>query len=266
MPQDIPLEAGEAFTFTPPALANLDNPPRFTLRTPTPREKRHLMRQHREEGVRTHDVAAMREETLRGLEALWDRETFEQHSPVLKAFWEAQDDFAKQIPDLRAEAVKAGQNPDDIKFEYDPELERACFDLQKQVAEAHKPLRKMHADNADFSEMHPVIFVSVMLQKWTGIDVRREVERGYLTVSCVQELSEALEKFEDEIGLEKGTSFGEIYAAAVTRMYLGQEEAKNFVSPSPSETSPAVSTEKAPAKRGKSPASTACSTETLESA
>ena len=42
------------------------------------------------------DQASIRAETLKGLEALWSPDDFEQWEPRLRAFWDARDDWAKE--------------------------------------------------------------------------------------------------------------------------------------------------------------------------
>jgi len=265
VPQDIPFEAGETLAYTPPALADLDAPPVFYVRYPTTREKRWVRLQHIEEGLRRHPPEEVRKEILAGLKLLWDEEVYARHTPILKAYWEAQDDFAKQLPDLQAEAVAAKQDPSAIRFEYDPDIVAACDKLVSNVLEAHRPLRKMMAQNADFDLMHPVVLVASALERWKNLKTPRKSEGGFVTVESVDALKDELAEIERGAGIEEGRSFGQIYTLVSMRTYLGEEAAKNFVSPSLSGTTPAAS-KASPEKAGKSPASTARSAKTPESA
>lgn len=245
MPQVIPVEASETLAFTPECFKDVEGAPRFVLRTPTPREKRHQRRLFLEEGLRSHTSEQIRAEILKGLEALWSPEDFEKHAPVLKAYWEAQEDFALQ-------------KKDDPKLEwaYDPEIEDACKELVQLVAKAWQPLRVMMADNADSGEMQPVIMAAVMLTGWSGLAVQKQMAGGYITIDCAHQIEDELEKIEKVHGIETGTAWTQLFIEAAKRMYLDEEEAGNSVSPSPSETPPAASSEtKTQGEDGMSPAS-----------
>lgn len=255
MPQDIPLEASEALAFTPSSIASLPGAPAFTLRAATPREKRMYRRFMLEEGLRLHSEDAIRAEVRAGLKAMWSDESFDQHMPMVEDYWSALDDFVLQRKD----------HPD-IKWSYDPDLERAIGELIMRIEDAWKPLRLMRADNADFSEMTLPIMVAVVVSNFTGIDVAHRVDRGYLTLQAAENIREALSKFEKvhakEHGLTPGTAWLELFTACSRRMYLDEDEAGNSESPSPSSTPPELSSEPITSGTdGKSPAS-ASSTET----
>lgn len=253
MPQEIPLEANETFAYTPPSLANLDVPPVFVLRAPTGRDKRFMLRLYNEEGVRQHSQEVLREEVMTGLKNLWSAEDFDKFAPLIRNLWERQEDYAAQKRD----------DPD-LVWDFDPDLEDRIEKLLTGVADAWHPLRKRLADNADYAQMSWIITVASVVLNWTGCGARLERDRGYLSIDCAAELRDALWEIESKAGLQKGMAWAELGTACTARLYLDGEEAKNLLSPAPSETNPLPSSETtASDKDGKSPAQ-APSSETLE--
>lgn len=262
MPQDIPLEASETLVFTPPSIAKVEGAPKFTLRAATTREKRFRRRLLSIEGVAFHSEEALRAEILNALEtSLWGAEKFATHSQPLKDYWSALDDFRLQQKDEPA-----------LEWSYDPEIEKAVVKLLRDVEQVWRPLGEMKADNIDFNEIFAAATVAVIVEGWTGIDLKAETDRNYLTVDCVDKLAQGLSRFaqkhadpEDSNGIAGRLAWMELVNACSSRMALDEDEEKNFESPSPSETIPAASTETMTSEQdGISPAS-ASSTETLES-
>lgn len=255
MPQDIPVEASETLVFTPECFEALPSPPKFTLRTPTTREKRQRRRLINEECAVRHDAETMRAEMLAGLKALWGEKGYAEHAPIVEAYWQALDDHALQLKD----------DPE-LKWEYDPEIEAAVERLEIDVGQAHRPFGKMRADNMHFDEVATLSIVAVMIQAYTGIDAAAERERGYLTLNAAHELRDALGDIEDEHKIEpRGRAWTQLFVACSKRMFLSEDEEKNSASPSPSETTPPISKPGKAGTSGASPAS-ASSTETPESA
>lgn len=245
MPQDIPVEASEVLAFTPPSLANIENPPVFRLRAVSGRDKRFQTRLYRELGLQTHGDEAFRREILTGLKALWTEEDFDKHSPIIKAYWEAQDDFALQAKD-----------EPDLKWEYDADLETGIKTLIEKVIRSHEPLRLMLADNAEFGDMMFIVVVAVALIGWSNFDVKLVKDRGYITTDCVEALMERLGRMCEDAGESRDAAWLELAVAATQRQNLGAEEEKNSASPAPSVTSQALSNEtNASEPDGKSPES-----------
>lgn len=247
MPQDIPVEASETLAFTPPSLAQLEPKPVFMLRAITTRDKRFHTRLYRENGLKIHGRDALRSEILIGLKSLWTEEQFEQHSAVIRELWDAQDQFELQAKDNS-----------DLEWSFDPEVQAAVNNLIERVEDAWAPLRRMVADNGEFGQMLVPVMLATVVKSWTGIDVKRELDRGYLTLDCSENLVLALEALDPQAATE-------LFVAAAGRMRLDKETEGNSASGSPSETTPAASTETTSASDGKSPASEA-SNETLATA
>lgn len=252
MPQDIPLEASETLAFTPPSLAEIDSPPTFTLRAITHREKRFHLRLMREEGLRTHNTEAIRNEVLRGLRRLWTPEDCEQHIPQITDYWRAVDEFNLQKKD-----------EPDLEFGYDQELAQAIDDLIDKVEQEHRPLRVMLADNADWQDMMPLTIAAVAIANWSNLDVKRKVDRSFLTMDCIDAMRRELGRMARDNGVEdQETPWAELAFACMKRMLLDGEEEKNSASPSPLQTPPESSSENP--EGGSSPAS-ASSTKTRKS-
>lgn len=256
MPQDVPLEASETLAFIPDSLANMEEAPRFTLRTITTRDTRFLRRLNREEGVSRHSEEAQRAEILNGLKDLWTPEAFEEHKPVLEAYWEAWDQFQLQRAD----------DPE-LRWAYDREIERAIHELIERVTDAWAPLRRMIADNLEATELTPLLMMAVAVKSWAGLAVPRDLDRGYITLDCAERLRDALTAFaEPHLGKDKASlPAQELFIAAVQCFRLDEDVEKNSASPSPSETTQTTSGTGKGKTAGKSPAS-ASSTTTRETA
>lgn len=244
MPQEIPIEASEEFAFTPASLSKLESPPVFVLRTPTHREKRHLQRLNNEEGVQFHSTEQVRVEVLTGIAALFP-EKAELFGEAVKDLWTRRDDFETQ---------KAADP--ELVWEFDADIEVRLDAVITETFAGWAPLRRMVADNRDYSTTSAVTMVAVMVKSIRGLAIEIERDRGYLSVETANAVRDALWKLEEEHKLDQGSAWHELGTAASLSLYLGEEEAKNLLSPVPSETSQALSNEtNASEKAGKSPAS-----------
>lgn len=227
-PQVIPVEASEEemLAFTPPSLRHIEGAPSFLLRVATPREKRARKRLLGEEGAVLHSPEKIRAEMVRGLRQLWTSEQCEQHVPRLEAYWEAWDNYQLQLKD----------DPD-LQWEWDADEEAKIQQLWVEVAQAHRPLAVMNANNREFAELAMAATVAAMVERYEGINVPRDVRRGYLTIDCIDNVAEKLRSFEDRNGLDTGKAWEELMREAARRMFLDEDEAKNSESPSPSTSS-----------------------------
>lgn len=258
MPQDIPLEASDVLAFIPESLKCLgDKAPEFTIAPATTREKRQVRRLYARNGLERHSEQSIREEILKGLEALWDEASFKQNAAMLKAYWDACDDFEL-----------ASKEDPELVFEYDEQLASACKQIPRRVAKFWPDLGDMLADNADFTEMTDPIHVSVVVRGWTNLDTPVIFKDGYLDIECVGPMSEALldleVKRQKTHNLEPGAAWVELVLAAYGRFSLPKDEEKNSASPSPARTTRSASKTRTGRKNGKSPAS-ASSKKTPES-
>jgi hypothetical protein len=225
-PQDVPVEASEVLAFTPPSLIEIAGAPSFVLRVATGREKRVRKRLMKEEGAVMYSTERIRAETLRGLKSLWTPESYDEHAPILEAYWHAHDDYQSQLKD----------DPE-LKWEWDADEERAIQQLWNDVSQSHRPLAKMNAANAEFGELAVITTVAVMVERISNLDVKVGRDRGMLTVDCAYDIQDALAKLEDKHGLKTGKAWGELSLKSMRRMFLDEDEAKNSASPLPS-TSP----------------------------
>lgn len=237
-PQDIPLEQSERVDFTPASLKDVPSAPVFVLRSPTRRDERHHRRLIREEGIVRHPEESIRAEIFTALKALWSPEDYDQHAPRIREYFEALDAYRLQLAD----------DPD-LTFEWDGEeaIQRVVSDAVRTWPE----LRRMTADNAEANEMQAPLIAAVIVESWTGLATRRELDRGYLTTGCAESLIADLGAFEKanekKHKLKAGTAALELFVAAMNRLYLSDEEVGNSASPSPSPSPPTSS----PAKKGR---------------
>lgn len=254
MPQDIPLEASETLAFTPASLAGIEDPPVFRLRAVSGRDRRFMRRIVTERGASLHSTEAIREEVVRGLERLWTPEQFAAFVPRLRDCWAAGDEFALQARDIKAgfdeqrmtiapgDDAPAAARMAEIDAEEAKALtfehpdKGACDALVREVQKNHLPLGKMLADNVDYRELSAAAAFAVAIKGWDSLDVARELDRGYLTLECVEAIAEALADLEADNSLPEGQARGELLVACTRRVFLDREEAKNSASPSRSRT------------------------------
>lgn len=249
MPQDIPFEASKLLVFTPPSLEEIEGAPTFTIRTATWREKDTQRDMERNLRLKSFRREAIREETLRGLQAGWTDESYQRVAPALKNWWERLDDFEL-----------AKREDPTLIWDFDPLEEAVLKDHVDKIEQYWPPLAKMNAANEKWMEKSFEIRIAVMVKDWSGLDAKRELEAGYLTIestlAMLDELLEFERKHKDEYGLVPDTAMFELYTACTRRFNLDEEEAKNSESPSPSGTAQQNSKPRnKPASSGKSPAS-----------
>lgn len=223
MPQDIPVEASETLAFTPPSLASREHPPVFTLCAPTGREKRYRRRLMLREGVAHHSDEQLREESLRGLRALWGEDAYADHAGRVRVYWAARDDY-----------LLAAKLEPDLAFTFDAEEEARVLKLMENVRRHWPPLADMAADNADAQEVTASATVAVVVKGWSGLTVEPVSDDGYLTLDCVDRLAVALRQM-DEL------AFMELMVACMNRMSLEPAMEKNSASPPPTEPDQASS-------------------------
>ena len=228
-----PLEASEIERFTPPSLANIPTPPVFLLRAGSRRDRRTYQRLLIEEGLTHHSQDKFRAETIRGLQALWSPEIYEQHVPRLKHFWEAIDQHA--------EAQKGKDTPD--PFVFDPDEQSALAELNSRITKAWAPLRKLAADNILYSSEAPSVMLSILLVGWEHAQISYARADGRVSLDLLEELEDALADMEQQhAGIEgvgmPGTAFMQIATKATNRLFLDESMEKNSASPPPSSATP----------------------------
>lgn len=250
----VPVEASEIERFTPPALANIENPPVFRLSAGTRRDLLLYNRRREEEDAQSYGVDDIRAEVLRGLREGWTEEGYAKYEPLLKEYWAASDDHGKAMLKL----------PEDQQTPFVPpnaELTEADMDeISDQISNFWKPLRKMTAQNRTAGQITPAILCSVIIAGWKNLDVPFERQGGKISVETTFAVQEALRGLEvQHLGDNAPPrAFGELYAACVRRLYLPEEVAKNSASPSMSDTTQAPSSNGTESSNG---TSTANSTE-----
>ncbi|MBU67639.1 MAG: hypothetical protein CL858_19695 [Cupriavidus sp.] len=223
-----PYEASDIERFTPASLVNLDNPPVFRLRAASRRERRRYDRLLIEEGLRRHDKEVLREELIRGLQALSSPDEVELWEPMLRQHWEAKDEFEKDRRDVAdgAEVAFVAPGPSEEEIQI----------VTRGIHENWAPLRKLAADNLIFNREAPALLISVVLSGWSGISTPFASREGTIPLDTMDKLDSDMSALEKENSLSPGTAFVELYIAATNRMFLSADAEKNSSSPAPSPT------------------------------
>ncbi|BBD98049.1 hypothetical protein SAMIE_1015500 [Sphingobium amiense] len=243
----VPYEASEIERFTPASLAHLETPPVFRLRAATRRERRRYDRLMVEEGLRRHDKDAMRDEIIRGLRALSSDDEFERWEMLLRAHWEAADEFENEHRDLAPEKIPAFVPPGPSE----DEIAR----VTRGVHENWGPLRKMAADNLIFNREAPALLISVILSGWSGLCTPFRSHEGTIPLDTIDALDKDLAKLEQDNDLSPGKAFVDLYVAATNRMFLSGDAEKNSSSPAPSPSDQQTTSHGAESPAGTSKAS-----------
>lgn len=232
-----PAEGGELVEYTPDSLVNLSTPPKFFLRPVTERERRRLRKLAIQEGLRNHDVASLREETLNGLRELWSEEVFTEQEGRLRAFWDAYDQYETEI---------AGQD-DPAPFEH-PE-KPAMIELSDRITRAWPPLLRMAADNNEWDETWPKLIASITIAGWRNLDAVYERVEGIVSLDSLAGMEKALDEIEaqaitDQIDgvIGHSTAFRQLIVRCIGLFSVSKAEEKNSESPSKSSTTPNTST------------------------
>lgn len=234
MPHSIPVEASEVLAFTPSCLADTAGAPVFHLRAITWREEQYHRRLMREATLVQHSETAMRDAMRSELERLWTAEAFTRAIDTLEGYWQAVDSF-------KAEALESP----DAAFEFAAmdEIEQLDIDLRRFSPK----IAKMVADNAEAADVLPMLFVATAILRCDNLPRPLPYEGGYLTIDGAAAINSMMR---ETLGDKAAVAWTELYVACIRRMRLGEPDAKNSESPSPSDTPPASSS-KATA-RGKS--------------
>lgn len=229
-----PHEAG-VIEFIPDSLTNLPDPPKFLIRTASPRDRQRVNRLVYEEGLQQHSVAAMREEVLRGLKANWSEDIFAEQEGRIRGFWDALDQYQEEAKGIA----------DPPPFEH-PDR-KAMDDLIDEVRKNWRPLRVIIADIAAFNTAFPSVVSSVLIKGWRNLDTPYRREQDVVPMETMLAVSEALDVIETEhrgkvdgVG-ESGLAFAQLTAKCAGMMYLTEDEEKNSESPSPSSAAPRTS-------------------------
>ena len=224
----IPLESSHIKRFTPALFADIEGAPAFQLKAGSRRDRLRHQEIMAEEKVQHFDQASIRAETLKGLEALWSPDDFEQWEPRLRAFWDARDDWAKENENA--------EKPTPFDYTDFPESEIRA--LAARVAESWPPLRKMAVANLKFQREFPKLVASIVLVGWTGVETPVQRADGLMSLDAIDDLEREMAKREEELtGKANGNAFAELMIECTGRLFLSPSAEKNSASPPPSSTS-----------------------------
>lgn len=226
----IPVERSETEDYVPESLKDImgDDAPVFRLKAPSERCRRRFRQLCGDDGLVLYDAEDFNTEKLKAIDL----------------YWEA--DVATQYRLKYVEIVEKAKQG----IALTPEEEIWIDDLEEELFDAHKPLRVMRRKTGDFNEYAPRYALAVYLAGWRNLDVPFRLDAGVIHQDCIEALSRALKRLGDEhVPSAPSTPFIELYATAIARISLSQEDEKN--SPSPSQP---TATQDASATAAPSPA------------
>jgi hypothetical protein len=239
----IPQSSTELHDYSPPNLANLPSPPKFTFRPATPRDMRALQRELRLEGLQIHSAEDLRNAMRAELRNLWSAEVRDAEMLKLNNFWATLD----QNSNL----------PEDDQVKIEPGAWEAFEELSTRIYQASRVLRSMQTDNAEFTLYAPKVALGLFLAGWKGIDAPFRREAGVVSIETLTALEAKLLEMEDaaikdmvEGIVAPGEAFNSLAIHAQTMLGLtGAEEGKS-ASPSPSTKSQRLSKKVSPRTAG----------------
>lgn len=246
MVQTIPLDASQTWRFTPPALAEHVNAPAFLFKPATRRDKERFEQLLIVEGLRSYGRDALRAETIRAMEALYDAETFARESARLRAYWDAADGYELEVKDLLA------ADPNAVISDFAHEDSAAVNKLGRDIADEWRPLREMAAANYRFGENLPLCMLAITVLRWEGIETSLCRAGGIIDLDSLASMRAELT---DRFGDAGELAWFQLSAEAMSSLHLLPDTEKNSASPQPSTPTPAPTSKAGASKNGPSPAS-----------
>lgn len=230
--QKIPLDATSVLPFTPPVLAETENPLVFILKHCTRRDREQLQDLLVEAGISFHGQDRIRDEVRTALRELWSPDAAEQELPRIEAYWDAADEYEREIKEAKDDAAREQIPP----FEH-PDMKHIA-ELEDRIRSAWAPLRRLAADNVRFNREQPRHLLRVALSGVEGKPDLLRREYGVVTEDSIRDLQDWLET---DYGADVGqAAFVQLYAAALPRIFMLEGTEKNSKSPSPSTQTPAT--------------------------
>lgn len=217
----IPVEASEIETFTPESLLPMgDAAPVFRIKAPSERCLRRVRTLCGDDGLETFSEGAFLAEKFRALKLHWP---------------ERGEEYATTLRGLLAKL--------DQGIELDPAEALWIDDLDDKLFEAHAPLRVMRRKVRDYQEYVPRHVLRVYLAGWSGLRTEPAFEAGILTEDCIVRMIREMERLGAKHSPDlPAKPFLDLYAAALSRINLDEDEEKNSPAPSPDSSSRDAST------------------------
>lgn len=236
MAQTIPLDRTEVEEFTPDALKGAKVKPVFRLKAADRRDRRLYQRLLILNNATGHSQDDVRREVIAACEAMWDADTAAREVPRLKAYFDADDEYAKEVEEWRKEqAEKAKAKPkkgataeepkegakDEVqppKFDY-PDAE-ACEKLVREISKRWPPLREIMADNLDREQTAPMCLCAVVVGGWDGMKAPFRLVNDTVPLDTMEAMMEEL------AGLSADAPF-QLLTACTGRLFLRPDTEKN---------------------------------------
>lgn len=224
----IPVEASEIEHFTPASLKEKmgDDAPVFRLRAPSERHLRQWQRMCGYDGLESFSMAQFDAEKRKAIPVLWPDEARAR-------------EYADQFDML---AAKRGQG-----MELTPEELAWSEQLDDQLFANWPRLREMETLANEYMTYAPRHAIAVYCAGWSNLDAPCAIEGGIVTAASVRKARKALMTLGEEHYPGQGSlPFIELYAAAMRRLSLDEDEEKNSPAPSQPSTTPDASTRTPP--------------------
>ena len=241
--QRVPVHADEKKDFTPVAFKELENPPSFTLKTPTRKQREEMQYALHEAGLRRHDDEALREVTVEELCRLWECDEHDENVQRLRRFWSAVDDYNSEAETYLLEVAAshdAGEEAPPPFADFEHPDQGPVDELIARLTRSSTRLRRLGTDNVRFAKEFPRYAIAHALRRWTGLDTKPRYEEGVVQVEVVCELQDEMVEKHGDAG---DMAYTELAAAAVARFFLTKATEKNLSSGPVSQRTPSDSKE-----------------------
>lgn len=242
----IPVEA-KSFVFTPPVLAGIDQPPVFTLRHGTRRDRHTYQDEVALRGLRSYNKRDFRDATIEELKAKWTSDSISIDDVVdtLERYFSAADEFegaleawqktCRKILDAapadqrdKPEIVK--QFPEQPKLDFNPVEREKVENLLSDIEDRSERIRRMNRDNIRRERETRRLALAILLQS-TSLDIKlnRNLD-GLIEDEALLAIEEELDRLSPE-DTAYGLAFGQLGTEALLAFFLTGEQEKNSVSP-----------------------------------
>lgn len=252
----IPVEA-KSFTYTPPALAQINNPPVFVLRHGTRRDRHTYQDEVALRGLRSYNKRDFRDATIEEIKAKWTSDSMPISDVVdaLERYFSAADDFeaalegwqksCRKLIDAAPEAEREKiQLPPMPAIDFDPVEREKVENLLTDIEDRSERIRRMNRDNIRRERETRRIALAILLRS-TSLDIplSRNMD-GLIEDDTLLAIEERLDEI-SPADAAYGLAFGQLGTEALLAFFLTGEQEKNSVSPDATTSGANGSTESA---------------------
>lgn len=237
----VPVTAKQA-PFTPKALADIDTPPVFILKTDTRALKREFNDLVRHAKLVTHSEQQIRNMIISEMRHYFNSKTPEDMDAAIETmrqYWDAADGYIKAdklwrelCDEIKSEDEKA-ELPPAPEFDFDKNIARDCEIKINDLRRISTQIAGMNADNAKWHSEVGLHKLRILLSSANiaGVDVPLSKANDIVDMESIDAIQDALEEEAEKHGIELHIPFIQLMNASFLSGKLNEEQEKNSPSP-----------------------------------